>query len=38
VGRGFRLYRVDLAEIRLKTGSRLVDVDVIDYASSEPVT
>ena len=38
VGRGFRLYGVDLAEIRLKTGSRLVDVDVIDYASSEPVT
>lgn len=36
VGRGFRLYRVDLAEVRLKKGGRLIDVDVIDYAASSP--
>jgi hypothetical protein len=40
VGRGFCLYRVDVAEVRLERGSTLTDVDIDDYVSavSEPVT
>jgi hypothetical protein len=37
VGRGSRIYRVDLAEVRLKSGGRLIDVDVLDYASCSPI-
>lgn len=40
VGRAFRLYRMDVAEVRLECADELVEVDVDDYASavSEPVT
>lgn len=38
VGRGFRLYRMDVAEVRLEcpTG-HLSEVDADDYAAAEPV-
>ncbi len=38
VGRGFCLYRLDVAEVRLELSNALIDVDVDDYvaAASEP--
>jgi hypothetical protein len=39
VGRDFRLYRIDVAEVRLECPSgHLFEVDVDDYAGAEPVT
>ncbi|MDI1464818.1 hypothetical protein QEZ54_27995 [Catellatospora sp. KI3] len=37
VGRGFRLYRLDVAEVRLQCpAGHLTDVDADDYAAAEP--
>jgi hypothetical protein len=40
VGRGFCLYYLDVAEVRLECGRTVIDVDIDDYvaAASEPVT
>ena len=40
VGRGFCLYRLDVAEVRLERGHTLIDIGIDDYvaAASEPVT
>ncbi|WP_212825748.1 hypothetical protein [Catellatospora sp. TT07R-123] len=37
VGRGFRLYRLEVAEVRLQCpAGHLTEVDVDDYAAAEP--